>query len=342
MASGGVDIELSVLRDGYPALAAWVARDPDRETFVCRKFSWLAARNILHLQAELIALEHEIKQQDEEARRSADFQTRQSSRRWETLLKGAATADSLAWKRVESLKRLKTLLREYRMYLPSNIAQGKLKQSLTAMIDETLVLQSQISEMGTPNDQPLSALREFVKGTFFRDENGKSLPIISGRAQAFLDDKNDLISMAKPHEEDYLTRILQNCWISRKPKTVSSLDQMSADPFDRTAIYRNIHIVRTVAALDLLLAALLLVGSIVNLYFVQDHKAKLGLIALYTILFALSVTLCTNARRAEVFASTAAFAAVLVVFVSGELGGGKKEQCLIQLEGAIWKTVDCP
>ncbi|OAL46763.1 hypothetical protein IQ07DRAFT_545756 [Pyrenochaeta sp. DS3sAY3a] len=321
MASSGVDIELSVLRDGYPALAAWVARDPDRETFVCRKFSQLAARNILHLQAELIALEHEIKQQDEEARRSTDFQTRQASRRWETLLKGAATADSLAWKRVESLKRLKTLLREYH---------------------EALVLQSQISEMGTPNDQPLSALREFVKGSFFKDENGKALPIISGRAQGFLDDKNDLISMAKPHEEDYLTRILQNCWISRKPKTVSSLNQISVDPFDRTAIYRNIHIVRTVAALDLLLAALLLVGSIVNLYFVQDHKAKLGLIALYTILFALSVTLCTNARRAEVFASTAAFAAVLVVFVSGELGSGKKEQCLIQLEGAIWKTVDCP
>lgn len=63
---------------------------------------------------------------------------------------------------------------------------------------------------------------------------------------------------------------------------------------------------------------------------------------MYTILFAFSVALCTNARRAEVFTATAAYAAVLVVFFSGELGGTGNEQCLIQLEGGIWKTVRCP
>lgn len=121
------------------------------------------------------------------------------------------------------------------------------------------------------------------------------------------------------------------------------------DLFRRTSIYKNTHITRTVALLDLLLAAVLLIGAIANLYFVTKQAAKLGLIAMYTILFAASVTLCTNARRAEVFAATAAYAAVLVVFVSGELGGGGaggsgsvSEQCLIQLEGAIWKVVKCP
>jgi hypothetical protein len=56
----------------------------------------------------------------------------------------------------------------------------------------------------------------------------------------------------------------------------------------------------------------------------------------------MSVALCTNARKAEVFAATAAYAAVLVVFVSGDLGGTKTEQCLIQLEGGILKAVNCP
>lgn len=32
----------------------------------------------------------------------------------------------------------------------------------------------------------------------------------------------------------------------------------------------------------------------------------------------------------------------MVVFVSADLGGVKSAQCLIQLEGAIWKTVKCP
>jgi len=62
----------------------------------------------------------------------------------------------------------------------------------------------------------------------------------------------------------------------------------------------------------MVLAAVLLVGAIVSLYFLSNPNAKLGLIAVYTLLFALSVRLCTNAGRAEVFAATAAYAAVLV------------------------------
>ena len=49
-----------------------------------------------------------------------------------------------------------------------------------------------------------------------------------------------------------------------------------------------------------------------------------------------------NKRKAEVFAATAAYAAVLVVFVSSDLGGMNTVQCLIQLEGGIFKVVGCP
>ena len=38
-------------------------------------------------------------------------------------------------------------------------------------------------------------------------------------------------------------------------------------------------------------------------------------------LFAICVGWLTNARRDQIFAATAAYAAVLVVFVSGTLGG---------------------
>lgn len=201
-------------------------------------------------------------------------------------------------------------------------------------VDDILALQSRVTEMRQPSSRTLSAFREFLKGTAFPDKDGNPLPLITGRAGTFLDDEADLLTVAKPIDEDYLSRALQNNWLFKKRKTT--------DPFDRTTIYKNSHIVRTVAALDLILAALLLIGAIANLYFVSAQKAKLGLIALYTISFASSVALCTNARRAEVFAATAAYAAVLVVFVSGDLGGGNSEQCMVQLEGAIWKTVRCP
>lgn len=68
------------------------------------------------------------------------------------------------------------------------------------------------------------------------------------------------------------------------------------------------------------LAALLLIGAIVILYKVRDPDWRLGLIAMFTCLFAGSVGVLTNARRAELFAATAGYAAVLVVFVSGDLG----------------------
>lgn len=108
-----MDLELGALRDGYPALAAWIARDPDNETLVFRKFERLAARNVLHLQARLIALEHEINQQDEAARQSVDSKTRQSSRRWETLVECARDASRQETKRLKSLDELKTLLKDY-------------------------------------------------------------------------------------------------------------------------------------------------------------------------------------------------------------------------------------
>lgn len=75
-----------------------------------------------------------------------------------------------------------------------------------------------------------------------------------------------------------------------------------------------------VNTVSVVLAAALLFGAIYNLYYVDQDQVKLGLIAVYTLAFALSVSVMSNARRAEVFGASAAYAAVLVVFVSGDLG----------------------
>ena len=110
------DIELGQVRDGYPSLATWIARDPDKESLVFRKFGRLGARNILHLQSQLIALEHEIHELDDEARRSSDLEARQSSRRWETLMKYADDSNRPEKKRVEKLNELRALIKEYCMF----------------------------------------------------------------------------------------------------------------------------------------------------------------------------------------------------------------------------------
>jgi hypothetical protein len=160
------------------------------------------------------------------------------------------------------------------------------------------------------------------------------MPIISGRAKDFLSDKNDLVALRKPDDQDYLSQFLQNHWVFQRRRT--------SDPLDRTTIYKTQHIIQAVAAISLTSAAILLISAILSLHFVTSSSAKLGLVGMYTLLFAFSVALLTNAKRAEVFATTAAYAAVLVVFVSGDLGGSRGEQCFMQLENGVFKKVQCP
>ena len=110
------DIEIGRSRDGYPALAAWIGRDPDQESFVFRKFGRLSARNLLHLQSQLIQLEREMDELDDEARRSADYEARQASRRWETLANLALDPARPEKKRLDKAKELQSKMKEYREY----------------------------------------------------------------------------------------------------------------------------------------------------------------------------------------------------------------------------------
>ncbi len=63
---------------------------------------------------------------------------------------------------------------------------------------------------------------------------------------------------------------------------------------------------RIVSVASVFLTAFLLVGAITALYWVTNARARLGLIAGFTILFAGTIGLLTNARRAETLAATAA------------------------------------
>lgn len=71
--------------DGHPALADFLAQDPDHETYVFRKFKKLAVRNVLYLQGELTALEDEVETLEREAAKSDDPEVHLSMRSWKAL-----------------------------------------------------------------------------------------------------------------------------------------------------------------------------------------------------------------------------------------------------------------
>ena len=64
-------------------------------------------------------------------------------------------------------------------------------------------------------------------------------------------------------------------------------------------------------------ATFFLITAVVALYSIANESARLGALCAFCILFAATFAGFTNATRQEVFVATAAYAAVLVVFVSG-------------------------
>lgn len=148
------------------------------------------------------------------------------------------------------------------------------------------------------------------------------------------EDENDVVALRKPAHEDFLSKLLQDHWPFQK--------RAENDPLGHTTVYKGNHVVLTVAAISMVCAAALLAVAIVSLYIVSSPTAKLGMVVAYTVIFALSSALLTNARRAEIFGAAAAYAAVLVVFISGNVGGSQSEQCLMQLGNGLFKIVTCP
>ncbi|KAF1963508.1 hypothetical protein CC80DRAFT_530359 [Byssothecium circinans] len=79
------------------------------------------------------------------------------------------------------------------------------------------------------------------------------------------------------------------------------------------------HTPHFMAFLTAMCAVVFLVGAMVGLYFVENMRTRLGMSAVFTVLFAGTIAALTHTRRHDVFVATAAYAAVLVVFISGNI-----------------------
>jgi uncharacterized protein DUF6594 len=199
--------------------------------------------------------------------------------------------------------------------------------------ERALLFQAKITELDRPSHRVLTAFRAYLAGSAPKGSDRESLPLIAGRAESMLEDDIDLVAFRKSQPHDLLSKLLRDHWVFQK--------RASADSYDRTTTYAEKYVTWTVSAVSSIFAAFLLIGAIVALYAVKNPKVKLAMVAGFTVLFALGIALLTTARRAEIFCGTAAYAAVLVVFVSGDLGDSKT-QCLIQVGNGIYKSTACP
>ena len=173
-------------------------------------------------------------------------------------------------------------------------------------LDEALLLQSQIAQLKHPDNRVLEAVTHFFQ---------RPHPILGGKAKEFLNNKNDLIAIKSPGEVDFLSRWLRQHWVYdvglslyvvELSLTVSK-KETARDNFNQFGRFNEASINMTVNVITIILAAVFLFGSIIGFYFVRGAVVKLVMIAVFTALFAASLGLITNARRAEIFGATAAY-----------------------------------
>lgn len=183
---------------------------------------------------------------------------------------------------------------------------------LTTTTDVALGAHQLLLNSPPPSKSTVMAFRNWYFQNTANLKGGDGRPHLWGASENIFSNTHDLVALRVPADQDRLSRFIHN--------NFGVFFQTSA-PDGRTTYTSEAAISRFVAILSTILAAVMLFGAIISLYVVKSEKALLGMLSGWTVLFAACVGLLTNARRDQVFGATAAYAAVLVVFVSGNLGG---------------------
>lgn len=114
MAQPFPDVEMPQPRkiyiNGYPSLAAFIARDRDNSTSIYRSYNRLASRNLLCLEAELFELE-QAQDAFDDADLKDDLSAKQYARSWSTL---RSSSDPRCIERKEHLEKVRVKIKEYR------------------------------------------------------------------------------------------------------------------------------------------------------------------------------------------------------------------------------------
>jgi len=183
-------------------------------------------------------------------------------------------------------------------------------------------------------EPPSSRTLEAFLNVFHNTSSGDPYATLGGHSERVYDEKKDLMSLHRSREEDRLTSLIRyTCpWLfvvsetqrppgPMFPEMQLTLFQKMKQRTDSPLTYiseRRLQVF--VVVINIILPSALLFGAIYHLYNVTNAKTKLALVAVCTIAFAVCVGLFTNAKRSEVFGACAAYAAVLVVFISGNIG----------------------
>ncbi|KAK7937261.1 uncharacterized protein PG986_014129, partial [Apiospora aurea] len=226
------------------------------------------------MQSELHELQTELDMLDAQDSRSSE--SKDAARDWVVFKKRGESEP----RRMQLVQEIRSLMSDYR---------------------QALLSENQMASLPLPDRRTLKAFRwQPWKGVPWMPGSESAL---GGNGQSIYDDHKALVALKVPDQHDRMSQFAEN-HLGGLFKDNSTTSQ-EGDP--NVAFVSERSIATFVSYFSTILAAVLLFGAILILYNVRSPTVKLGLVALFTVLFAASARLLTNARRAEVYGTTAAY-----------------------------------
>ncbi|KAH8696835.1 hypothetical protein GQ44DRAFT_694624 [Phaeosphaeriaceae sp. PMI808] len=261
---------------GYPRFAAFM--NSDENFLICRKFGFLHNRVLLYRQDELRELEQELLSTDKATNKTDEI-----------ILKCRTREERLASERRDLINKIDEKLVEY-----NNIVQRT--RSFASLQKATQRNYNSVRNW-VDNTAPLV---QAEASTFYKDRDFVS--IVDAKEGSWFDGR---VETGLSKLEGPITRRL---FISKRDRNSTANKLVRLYSKKRIDIFSRLIIT--------CLAVVLLMAPVIALFCTKESGyIKILIIFLFTMAFSVALSLCTKAKRHEVFAATAAYCAVLVVFL---------------------------
>jgi hypothetical protein len=184
-------------------------------------------------------------------------------------------------------------------------------------VDKALILSKEILRLESPDERMLEVHRCTLKDLAL-DERTK------------LEGAEDRVALKPPADQDVVSRTLRNHWLFPSMVSLVHVGDASSLAYRKKALsshepgtiqfFYERRLIRVLKGLSVLISTMLIIGPILALNFTSSPNARLGIAIAFILLFAIGLSLSTGVSRDTIFGATATYSAVLVVYVSGNLG----------------------
>ncbi|KAN0089867.1 hypothetical protein V8E51_018446 [Hyaloscypha variabilis] len=331
--------------EGYEKLAQLMGNSrTDGHFLIFQKFESLSAQNILYLQAEIVNLQETLGGLAKENAESDCPERKKIAQDWWSL---SSAKDCEQW---ETFLHLRRTLKEYyeaiaqhqmissipqphksdlkflqRWLERPNMGNCSLVGADRRVYDtNTFGLGSLASKHG--NIDPLTSLLLYSLPNLYHRLIVRPLYRLLGtwvkKPEGYVSDNrprpsNPSSKQSVSEVERCSSATVSTSQNSRKDSCTSQYPskQKSFDLESNIFLYRDSYFHRIASIVGTLISSLIPICSIVVLYFITDMPMRLIIVGIFTAIFSIALSLMTSGTRVEIFAATAAFASVQVVFV---------------------------